>query len=103
EDRLWFWQSRVDDVADLPVLDAQGVEESVARDVDQRLDVDAARQDVEDLADVDPRWRQQLLAERPPELLDIGVRRVLLEQAPGEREPVAVDAGAPDADDHVVG
>src|SRR5262252_10613937 len=93
---------RVDDVTRRGVH-TQQVEESVAGDVDQRLHVDAALEDVDDLLDVDARGHEQLLAERAPEVAEAGGRTVLAEELARERHAVAVDAAAAKAEHDVVG
>src|SRR5262245_4524664 len=84
--------------------DAGEVEEAVAGDVDQRLHPGNLRQDLHRLGNVDVGRAQELLAERHGELVELvadGVAVVGEERLAREREAVAVDAAALDADDDV--
>ena len=98
---------RLDEPVDL-VADGGGdageVEQAVAGDVDQRLHPGHLRQDLHRLGNVDVGRAQELFPERHGKLVELvadGVAVVGEERLAREREAVAVDAAASDADDDV--
>src|SRR5262249_1678176 len=101
EDRMWLRQS-VDAERD-GGLDATEVQQSVARDVRDRLQIDACFRERSDDADVDARGLQELLADRPAQFL-----RPLRDRAPPaeedparEGESVAVNARRGESEDRI--
>ena len=86
-----------------PRLDSGQIEEPVAGDVNQRVHRHFGQQ-VQRLADIDVGGAEQRLADGLAELVHAvgdGEARRLEEDPPGERQAVAVDAAAGDADDAV--
>ena len=84
--------------------DAAEVEQPVAGDVDQRLHSGDRLQDLQRLGNVDVGRAQELLPERDGKLVELvadGIAVVGEERLAREREAVAVDAAALDADDDV--